>query len=130
MVERNSVLIVDDDAAIRLLLQTTLEQMLGVRVDTAEDGLQALHKVGRQRPALILLDLMMPAVDGLEVLRRLRADPKTRDIPVIVLSAVSRAREEASHIGCNEMLAKPFDLDVFLGLVSRYIPGQVAAGNA
>ncbi len=68
--DRAKVLVVDDDEAIRVFLQTALEQMAGVGVITAEDGLQALCKVRRSRPALILLDLMIPTVNGLEVLRR------------------------------------------------------------
>jgi DNA-binding response OmpR family regulator len=81
-----SVLIVDDDPALREVLSSLLEQD-GWQVDTASDGVAALAMMKRERPSAVVLDLMMPGLDGFEVLHALRAQPTTRDLPVIVVTA-------------------------------------------
>jgi signal transduction histidine kinase/CheY-like chemotaxis protein len=81
-----SVLIVDDDPALREVLSSLLEQD-GWQVDTASDGATALAMMKRERPSAVVLDLMMPGLDGFEVLHALRAQPTTRDLPVIVITA-------------------------------------------
>jgi two-component system sensor histidine kinase ChiS len=90
------VLIVDDDADAREILKTIITS-LGLTVQTAENGREAIEIVAQANPALIMLDLMMPEMNGFEVLFHLRAQPHTRHIPVIVISAVSQ----------NEMLKLP-----------------------
>jgi CheY-like chemotaxis protein len=84
--------------------------MLEVEVITASDGLEALEQVARQ-PDLILLDLMLPRLDGFEVARRLKADPHTRQIPILALTALTRPSEqrEALAAGCDALLVKPFE---------------------
>ena len=80
------ILLVDDEKHIVRLVQVNLERM-GHTVITAYDGPEALEKVKTDKPDLIVLDVMMPQMDGFEVLKRLKSDPTTRDIPVIMLTA-------------------------------------------
>jgi hypothetical protein len=85
-VERPSILVVEDDADMRMLLRLILERE-GYRIVEAEDGIQALERVAEQRPALILLDLMLPRMGGLEFISGLRATPTGRSIPILVVTA-------------------------------------------
>jgi signal transduction histidine kinase/serine phosphatase RsbU (regulator of sigma subunit)/anti-sigma regulatory factor (Ser/Thr protein kinase) len=105
---RPAVLVVDDNADLRAYLTRLLEPDYTVR--TAIDGADALEQIERRPPDLVLTDVMMPRVDGFELLARLREDPRTRRLPVIVLSA--RAGEEATveglDAGADDYLVKPF----------------------
>ena len=105
---RARILVVDDDPAIREY-ETVLLSELGHEVLTAADGAQAVELALAKQPHLVLLDIMMPELSGIEVCRRLRADPRTRDIRVIVVSAVDakRALEESIIAGADDFLAKP-----------------------
>ena len=112
------VLVVDDDQAIRTLIRDILEDE-GYTVGDAMDG-EALRAAAERRPAVILLDLMMPVMDGYEVGRRLRADPHTAGIPIVVMSAGSKAQAGAARIGAETYLSKPFDLETLLSTVGAY----------
>ena len=103
------VLIVDDDGFISRLVRMKVEQ-LGHEVETASDGAEGLRKALDLRPDLILLDLMMPRMNGLEVCRQLRAEPAGRDIPVVMLTAKAQERdiEAGFAAGANDYLVKPF----------------------
>ncbi|MGO9244017.1 MAG: response regulator [Verrucomicrobiia bacterium] len=105
---RARILVVDDEPAIREY-ETALLSELGHEVLVAADGTEALELARAQRPHLVLLDIMMPELSGIEVCRQLRADPRTRDIRVIVVSAVDakRALEESIIAGADDFLAKP-----------------------
>jgi len=104
------VLIVDDDPFIRKLIETTLEDVGGVRVVEAGDGQEALAVADREHPDLVLLDVMMPRLDGIEACRRLRAKPDTADVPVVMLTASDRFedRAKAAAAGADRYLRKPF----------------------
>jgi CheY-like chemotaxis protein len=106
---KSLVLIADDDADILLLVRAVLERS-GHEVVAASDGAEALASVRARKPDLVVLDIAMPEVDGLEVLRRLRADPTTSELPVVLLSA--RAQEadvqRGFAIGASAYLKKPF----------------------
>jgi CheY-like chemotaxis protein len=106
---RSLVLIADDDADILLLVKAVLERS-GHEVVAASDGAEALAIVRARKPDLAVLDIAMPEVDGLEVLRRLRADPTTSELPVMLLSA--RAQEadvkRGFASGASAYLKKPF----------------------
>jgi len=104
------VLIVDDDPFIRKLIETTLEDVGGVRVVEAGDGQEALAVADREHPDLVLLDVMMPRLDGIEACRRLRAKPDTADVPVVMLTASDRFedRAKATAAGADRYLRKPF----------------------
>jgi two-component system cell cycle response regulator DivK len=80
------------------------------------DGERAVEVVRRQRPAVVVLDMIMPGIDGLEAARQLKADPVTADIPIVAISAAPR-RAEALAAGCDRFLAKPLQLDELLDLV-------------
>jgi CheY-like chemotaxis protein len=104
------LLIVDDDLATRVRLRDLLEREGHFQVKEASDGYGALETARQSPPDLILLDIMMPGITGLEVCRELRADPNTREVPIIVLSAAeeSDAMIAALNAGADDFLRKPF----------------------
>ncbi|MDQ3744141.1 MAG: diguanylate cyclase, partial [Acidobacteriota bacterium] len=114
MTSKLSVLVVDDEPDKRLLLAFALENE-GYEVSTASDGAEGLAAVEEQQPDLIVTDVMMPRMDGYEMIRRVRANPRTRFIPVIIQSA-ARIREKdvrlGSEIGALGYLTDPTDLDL------------------
>jgi putative two-component system response regulator len=103
------VLIVDDDKALIQLVAATLDTQ-GWTLLTATDGASALDLVQRERPQLVLLDIQMPDMSGIEVCRRIKADPATRDTVVIILTAMSREedRQAALQAGADDYITKPF----------------------
>lgn len=105
-----TVLVVDDDPVIQKLLQVNFE-MEGYSVITAGDGEEGLAKAQAEHPAAVVLDVMMPKMDGLEVARRLKADPDTQGIPIILLSAKAQQADiqAGTATGAEEYLTKPFD---------------------
>jgi CheY-like chemotaxis protein len=107
------ILIVDDQATIRRTLGALLE-LEGYVIETAQDGLDALRCVRRCRPDVVLLDLMMPTLDGWGVLRACRGDPGLADLPVMVMSARSDAAQSVVEFGVQACLTKPFDVDELL----------------
>jgi len=112
--------VVDDDDVIRQLISVNLE-LEGFEVTTAVDGQDCLDKVKDVDPAVITLDIMMPRLDGWEAASRLRADPDTAGIKVVLLSA--RAQEadlqRGDRIGVDAYLTKPFDPDELIATVRR-----------
>jgi two-component system cell cycle response regulator DivK len=108
----HSVLIVDDEHDVRDMM-TLFLVCCGYAVHLAADGVEAIDVAVHFRPAIILMDLMMPRMDGWEATRRLKADPATRAIPIIALSAHSHADRDdrARDAGCQDFIAKPCDLD-------------------
>jgi CheY-like chemotaxis protein len=122
------VLVVDDDDVIRQLITVNLE-LEGFEVIPAVDGQDALDKVKDAQPDVVTLDVMMPRVDGWEAAARLREDPETAHIKVILLSA--RAQESdiqrGERIGVDAYLTKPFDPDELIDVVRRMVD---ASGSA
>ena len=103
--------LVDDDPAILRIAKAAL-RMAGFDVSVATNGLEALNRVAAAPPDLILLDWMMPKLDGPGTCRRLKADPATKDIPVIFLTARSQQVEDRQHclaLGAAGFIVKPFD---------------------
>lgn len=113
------ILVVDDDDEIRALLQDLLEGEMYI-VDTANDGRSALDKIIHQRVkyTVILLDLAMPGMNGLQLIQLLRQREETRLYSIIALSADQEALRVAANLGIRQCLAKPFDLETILTLVS------------
>ncbi len=103
----NKVLIVDDDPDIRTLYRLVLRQE-GLEVIEAENGQEALDKIQAEAPSLVLLDIMMPGMDGYEVCRRLRSDPRTARLPVLMFSAkgTSADRKNGFKVGANGFVVK------------------------
>ena len=104
-----TVLVVDDDPELRDMLSFSL-QLEGHTVATAVDGRDALAQLQRVRPTIILLDLMMPVMDGAEFCRHLRQDPRFASTPIVCLSAKHSAATEATMLGIP-CIAKPFEID-------------------
>ncbi len=125
--EAGTVLVIDDDAAARELAQRALGRE-GYRVATASDGQQGLELARTLKPLVILLDLKMPGLDGWTVLVRLKDDPATADIPVILASIIDE-RNTGMTLGAAEYLVKPIDWRRLTGLLSKYrqanAPGPV-----
>lgn len=110
-----SVLVVEDDEELRQLLSFMFEYS-GFEARTAVDGVDALDKLEEWRPDAIVLDVMMPRMDGLTVCRRLRAVPETAELPIVMLSgkAQSEGVAEGLAAGANKYLIKPTPLDVLV----------------
>ena len=107
----NKILVIEDDPDIQQLIHLALEFTGGYRVAVASDGPEGLSKAASEAPDLILLDAMMPGMDGFEVCRRLKADATTAGIPVVFLTAKAQANEieEGLRLGAVGYLTKPFD---------------------
>jgi CheY-like chemotaxis protein len=118
---RKRILIVDDEDDIREVAQVSLELVGDYDVLTAANGRDGLEQARSARPDAILLDVMMPDMDGPSTLAQLREDPDTRDIPVVFLTAKTQAAERTrlAGLGAAGILTKPFD--------PLKLPGEVAA---
>jgi len=120
---RTTVLIVDDVAASVELLNVWLEDLPNADVVTATDGIEALEQVERHHPDLLLLDVMMPRLSGFEVCRRLKSDPATRDIAVIMVTALDQASdiERATDCGADDFISQPVNRIELLGRVGNLL---------
>ncbi len=109
-----------DDHPPNLALLMHLLALHGYSVATASDATEALVAIGSERPRLILMDLQMPGIDGFELTRMLKANPKTADIPIIAVTSFAMAgdRERALAAGCDDHVAKPID--------TRTLPQKIA----
>jgi two-component system OmpR family response regulator len=117
------VLVVEDDPSVRGLLHTLLTAE-GYDVATASDGLAGLVKASRQRPSLILLDLMMPDLGGVRVLEELSGDPELVDVPVIVVTGkLDAVPAMAERLGEDSVFAKPFSVADLLARVAEVTGG-------
>jgi CheY-like chemotaxis protein len=116
------ILVADDEVYMLRLLELTFKKG-GYEVVSCRDGKEALTQATSASPQLIVLDVMMPGLDGLGALRQLKENPATRDIPVVVLSAKGHAltRVEAEVAGAALFLAKPFSPNQLLGEVQKII---------
>ena len=121
-VANGRVLVVDDSPVIRDLIAVNLE-LEGFEVLRASDGQEALDMVAGDRPDLITLDVVMPRLDGFATAERLRADPVTSDIPLVIVSARAAASDVArgEELQVDGYLTKPFEPAELVGLVSRLI---------
>lgn len=115
------VLVVDDNKVIRQLIRVNLE-LEGFEVVTAADGAECLDVVHQVRPDVVTLDVVMPRLDGLRTAARLRADPRTRGLPLVVVSACTQYEVEAGiEVGVDAFLAKPFEPAELLGIVRQLV---------
>ncbi len=105
------VLVVEDDRSIQMVLELVLSRMAKCEVITASDGTEGLEKIQRQKPDVVLLDLMLPGMDGFEVCQRAKADVTTKSIPIIFLTAQPQPASvaRAMSLGAAGYLVKPFD---------------------
>ena len=124
MAQGKKILAVDDERHIVRLIQVNLERA-GYQVSTAFDGNEALKKVEGDKPDLIVLDVMMPRMDGFEVLKRLQANPETREVPVIMLTAKAQDADvfRGWASGVSAYLTKPFNPLELITFVKRIFSG-------
>jgi DNA-binding response OmpR family regulator len=117
------VLVADDDPLLRAIVEHKLAAA-GYGVAVAADGRAALEQARRLRPQAIVLDAMMPVVDGFEALRRLKAEPSLRDIAVIMLTAIKRDEDiiSALQLGAADYVVKPFNPDELTVRLMRLVP--------
>jgi len=115
------ILVVDDERDIRETLQEVLE-LEGHHVQTAANGLEALKRMRAERPSLVLLDLMMPVMNGFELLERLQKERGLEEVPIVVVSAFTRLARELEERGFDVVtfLPKPVEFDELVSIASRY----------
>ena len=121
--EQGYLLIVEDDPDIRALLETTLT-FRDYRVITAQNGREALEIIQKERPTIVIADIMMPHLDGFGLVHRLRINPETRNIPVVFITATyvsSEDRDFALRIGATRFIQKPVDLERFLETITELL---------
>jgi two-component system alkaline phosphatase synthesis response regulator PhoP len=124
-VDRKRILVVDDEIYIVHILEFSLS-MEGYEVVTASDGEEALAKIEQETPDLVVLDIMMPGMDGYEVCRAIRAEEETRELPVILLSAKGRSidQEAGMAVGADDYMVKPFSPRKLLGRIRDLLEKQ------
>lgn len=118
-----TILVVDDSAAMRSLLLSTIESLGPVRVVQAANGFEALRMLPREQVDLILTDINMPDINGLELLSFIRNNPLYKDLPVIIISTEGSSKdiEKGLSLGANEYLVKPFQPEQLLEVVKRLV---------
>lgn len=120
---KKKILLVDDEESIRQLLSTRLSYA-GYEVVTAQNGLEAIEKARSEAPDLIILDIMMPELDGFTVNKKLKEDEQTRNIPVIISTAKGEVREVFrmdEKFAICAFLEKPFQVDILMEYIKKYI---------
>jgi DNA-binding response OmpR family regulator len=124
---RPRILVVDDDAVISRLLQINF-RVEGFEVDSASGWEEVSRRVAEQVPDLVILDVMMPRVDGFEILRRLKEMPAMRDVPSIFLTARAQDEDRARGyaLGVEEYVTKPFDPSHLVEIVRRTLARKTA----
>jgi CheY-like chemotaxis protein len=131
----SKILLVEDNEMNRDMLSRRLERR-GFQVVLAVDGQQGVEMAQTEAPDLVLMDMSLPVLDGWEATRRLKADPETRGIPIIALTAhaMSSDREKTIQAGCDDYDTKPIDLprllgkiDALLGVGRPELPGETAS---
>ena len=117
-----TILVVEDHQVSRDLVVELLTAA-GYIVLEAEDGLGLIERVKRERPNLILMDLQLPRIDGFTLIRQLKADAETREIPVLAVTAYTQPEQKASALdaGCAYYLTKPLDTQAVLSVVARFL---------
>ena len=119
------ILIVDDEAHLRALLEQTLEDLEdeGAEIFLAADGGEALETIRRERPDLVLLDVMMPVISGFDVCKTVKSDPELSATHIIMLTAKGQEldRQTGAEVGADRYLTKPFDPDQVLRLAAEVL---------
>lgn len=120
--DRKTVLIIDDEPDLVESLKFRLE-LEGIRCIEAFDGLEGLAKAKKEKPDVILLDVMLPKINGYRIVRGLKSDESYKSIRIIMLSARGDDEEVAFGVqsGADEYVTKPFEMDTLVGLVKRYL---------
>jgi len=124
MAREATILICDDEPNLRELMRISLEPGPDYRIVEASDGAEAIEVVDSESPDLVLLDMMMPGVDGIAVLEHLRSQPEHVETPVVVVSAFASPadRNRAIEAGATRFVKKPFDPEALRSLVEELLP--------
>jgi len=117
MESRKTILICDDEPALRELIRASVDD--GYRFAEASDGIGALELARELNPDVVILDLMLPRLSGLEVLARLNDDERLRNVPVVVITAWNETREDVLAAGAADFVTKPFDPERLREVVDR-----------
>lgn len=125
MAQKKKILVVDDEPYIVRVVQANL-MVEGYEVVAAYDGLEALQRLQEEKPDLVLLDVMMPEMDGWAVLERIRSNPETENLPVIMLTALAQDTdiERGTLLGCDVYITKPFEPRDLVNAVRRMLEGM------
>jgi len=123
--EKRTILIVEDEEDILALLHFNLIKA-GYEVECATDGEEALKMLATNSPDLLLLDLMLPGIGGLEICRKLRADKKTAQLPIIMLTALGEEADvvKGLELGADDYVAKPFSIKILLARIHTLLRGR------
>ncbi|MCB1995855.1 MAG: response regulator, partial [Rhodoferax sp.] len=121
------VMVVDDSLTVRRVTQRLLVRE-GYRVVLAKDGMDALERLAEERPAILLSDIEMPRMDGFDLVRNVRADPRLAGLPVIMITSriAQKHRDYAAELGVDHYLGKPYAEDELLALVARHVQADIA----
>jgi chemosensory pili system protein ChpA (sensor histidine kinase/response regulator) len=120
------VMVVDDSLTVRRVTQRLLVRE-GYRVVLAKDGLDALERLAEERPVVLLSDIEMPRMDGFDLVRNVRADPRLADLPVVMITSriAQKHRDYAAELGVDHYLGKPYSEEELLSLVARYAGADI-----
>ena len=123
---RCTALIVDDSPPMRKMIVFALSRIPGLRMVEAEDGVDALRKLAGARFDLIITDINMPILDGLKLVKRLRADERYQDVPIIIITTEGAAedRQRALALGANAYITKPIRAGEVIALVRKILAGE------
>jgi PleD family two-component response regulator len=117
------ILVVDDDPQIRRLIKVTLQSKFNFEILEAENGLAALQKIETEKPFLVMLDIMMPELNGIELIEKLKANEETKDVPIIICSAVNDRNKviELFNKGVADYIVKPINPIILSNKITQYI---------
>ena len=119
MQSRKTILICDDEPALRELIRASMDD--GYEFAEASDGIIAMELAREVSPDIVILDLMLPRLSGLEVLARMNEDEQLKDVPVLVITAWNETREDVLAAGADDFVAKPFDPEDLRSAVKRLV---------
>ena len=113
-------LLMVDDVPLNLLVVTKMLTRFNFRIRTAANGVEALEKMAEEKPDLVLLDILMPQMDGFEALQRIRSNPDTKDTRVVILSALNSTEDivKGFNLGANDFITKPIIMEKLISCVS------------
>lgn len=113
-------LLMVDDVPLNLLVVTKMLSRFNFRIRTAANGVEALEKMAEEKPDLVLLDILMPQMDGFEALQRIRSNPDTKEIRVVILSALNSTEDivKGFNLGANDFITKPIIMEKLISCVS------------
>jgi len=120
MLENFSILAVDDEPFNLDLIEAAFSEYTNIKITNATDGEDALSKLDAEEFDVILLDISMPVMDGLEVLQRVRKNPKLRQLPILMVTANAEKESEALELGASDFIAKPYDIEVLCARTLNY----------